>query len=184
MSIGRLTPAIGLVFFAAGCAHGPAVSAAPAAQQEDGRRHDHGDAHGDHDAARHGPHLVSRTSSRDFATTLAALQSAIEARGFRTFTVIDHAAGAASVGAALRPTTLIVFGNPKGGAPLMHAAQTLGLVLPLRALVYQAEDGAVVVAMQDVVHDVHEHAADGQAERAAKIAETLAAIAAEATTRE
>ena len=84
--------------------------------------------------------LVTLQSSHDVATTLERLTAALEAKGVRVFARIDHAAGAASVGLALRPATLVIFGNPAAGTPLMQAAQTVGIDLPLKALVWQ--DGA------------------------------------------
>ena len=62
---------------------------------------------------------------------------------------IDHAAGAAKAGMKLRPTEVLIFGNPKSGTPLMQAAQTLGIDLPLRALVWQDEAEKTWVAYND-----------------------------------
>ena len=114
-------------------------------------------------------------SASDFETTLDQLRAAIDARGFRTFAVIDHAAGAATVDVPLRPTTLVIFGNPKGGAPLMAAAQTLGFALPLRALVYETEDGAVKIGTTDIKHVLEKHGVDAP-KRADAIAGAIASI--------
>ena len=67
-------------------------------------------------------------------------EAEVRARGMTVFAHIDHAAGAAAVGLSLRPTELLIFGNTKAGTPLMEATQTLGIDLPLKALVWQ--DGA------------------------------------------
>lgn len=72
--------------------------------------------------------------------TMARLKEAVEAGGMTVFAQIDHAAGAETVGLQLRPTNLLIFGSPKGGTPLMQSAQTSGIDLPLKALVW--EDGA------------------------------------------
>jgi uncharacterized protein (DUF302 family) len=93
--------------------------------------------------------LVTLQSAHDFATTLDRLTAALEGNGATIFARIDHAAGAASAGLALRPTTLVVFGNPKGGTPLMQAAQTAGIDLPLKALIWQDEGGAVHLSYND-----------------------------------
>jgi uncharacterized protein (DUF302 family) len=93
--------------------------------------------------------LVTRRSAHDFATTLARLVAALEAKGITIFARIDHAAGAASVGQALRPTTLVVFGNPAAGTLLMQAAQLVGIDLPLKALVWQDAEGAVSVSYNE-----------------------------------
>jgi uncharacterized protein (DUF302 family) len=76
--------------------------------------------------------LVTLQSVHDFSTTLDRLEDVLKAKGVTVFARIDHAAGAAGVGLTLRPTTLVVFGNPAAGTPLMQAAQTAGIDLPLK----------------------------------------------------
>ena len=76
-----------------------------------------------------------------FSETLARLQSALEGKGFRIFAKIDHRAAAQSVGLAMPPTTVLVFGNPAGGTPLMLAAPDFALELPLRVLVREDASG-------------------------------------------
>src|SRR6266487_5771148 len=68
--------------------------------------------------------------------TMDRLETEIRAKGMEVFAQIDHAAGAAQVGLTLRPTGLIIFGNARGGTPLMQSAQTVGIDLPLKALVW------------------------------------------------
>ncbi|MEL7490126.1 MAG: DUF302 domain-containing protein [Pseudomonadota bacterium] len=131
-----------------------------------------------------GPSLVSTVSANDFATTLAKLRAGVDARGFKTFAVVDHKAGAKTVGQELRPTTLVIFGNPKGGTPLMQSAQTLGIALPLKALVYENEDGEVIVATTDIVRTLHEHGVKDREPLAARVAGALNAIASEAAAAE
>ena len=124
--------------------------------------------------------VVVTASSRGFDETLAAVKAGAEKRGFTVFAVIDHAAGAAAAGETLRPMTLVVFGNPKGGAPLMRAAPTIGIDLPLKALVYEDAAGGVVIATPDIVRLFGEHGLAGQEAPKAKLRAALAAIAAEA----
>lgn len=131
-------------------------------------------------AAIAGPAFNQQTSERGFAETLAALKNAAQTRGFTIFAEIDHAANAAGVGAKLPPSTLVIFGNPKGGTPLIAAAPTIGADLPLRALVYQAADGKVVIATQDIERLLETHGIVALAEPKAKLAQAVAAIAAEA----
>src|SRR6266498_1592961 len=69
--------------------------------------------------------------------TMDRLETEIRAKTTIPFARIDHAAGAAQVGLTLRPTGLIIFGNARGGTPLMQSAQTVGIDLPLKALVWQ-----------------------------------------------
>ncbi len=125
------------------------------------------------------PHIVSTKSNADFNTTLAQLQSAIDARGFKTFAVIDHAAGAASVDQALRPTTLVIFGNPKGGTPVLQADQRMGLELPLKIAVLQESDGGVIIVYRDMSDTFHAH---GIAETASDSLEKISGVLADITT--
>jgi len=126
---------------------------------------------------------VVRKSDFDFGTTLSRLQAAVDERGLTTFAVIDHAGGAASVGVELRPTTLVVFGSPKVGAPIMQASQTAGADLPLRALVYEAANGATYVARPDAADVFARHGVEDLDEVEEKIADTLEAIVDHATDR-
>lgn len=126
------------------------------------------------------PHVVSIVSKRDFAATLDSARMAVEKRGFKTFAVIDHAQGARSIGADLRPTTLIVFGNPNGGTPLMQAEQRLGLELPLKLLVLEDETGAVRIVHEDIDHLFHEYGISSLEGPQEKIKGVLNAIAGEA----
>ncbi|HEY5764081.1 MAG TPA: DUF302 domain-containing protein [Rhodocyclaceae bacterium] len=75
--------------------------------------------------------------------TMNRLAAQVEARGLKVFARIDHAAGAATIGATLRPTELLIFGNPQGGTPFMACAQTVGIDLPLKALVWEDVGGQV-----------------------------------------
>jgi uncharacterized protein (DUF302 family) len=84
------------------------------------------------------------------AETARRLIAAVTARGLTVFARIDHAAGAAAAGLVLRPTEQIVFGNARGGTPLMQADQLLGLELPLRALVWADEAGRTHVSRPDL----------------------------------
>ena len=128
----------------------------------------------------HKPHTVTIASEASFADTLSGLKAAIEARGFRLFAEIDHAKGAQSIDESLRPTTLLIFGNPKGGTPIMQADQRLGLELPLRALVFEDESGDAHVTFRDYPHLVKEYDATTLAPRFSKIDEVLHAMANEA----
>lgn len=90
--------------------------------------------------------LARITRSRfGFAETIDRLRAAIESAGNTIFATIDQAAAAAAAGTALRPTVLILFGNPKGGTPVMEAWPASALALPLKLLVWQ-DGGSVHVA--------------------------------------
>ena len=86
-------------------------------------------------------------SPHAFAETVQRLEKAIEAKGLIMVAKVDHSAAAEKVGQKLRPTQLLIFGNPKGGTPLMAAAPTVGIDLPMKALVWQGDDGKVKVAV-------------------------------------
>jgi len=77
------------------------------------------------------------------------IESEAKAEGLTVFARIDHAAGAAEVGLALRPTELLIFGNAKGGTPLMQSVQTIGIDLPLKALVWQDASGNTWLSYND-----------------------------------
>ncbi len=93
--------------------------------------------------------LTTLASRHGFQETRQRLADAITAKGLTLFAEIDHAAGAAEVGLPLRPTFLLVFGNARGGTPLMQAHQTIGIDLPLKALVWQDAEGATQISYND-----------------------------------
>jgi uncharacterized protein (DUF302 family) len=93
--------------------------------------------------------LVSIPSAFGPKETMDRLESEVKAKGLTVFARVDHAAGAQVVGLKLRPTELLIFGNAKGGTPLMAADQRTGIDLPLKALVYQDDDGQVQLAYID-----------------------------------
>ena len=76
-------------------------------------------------------------------------EAEVRARGMTAFAHIDHAAGAAAVGLSLRPTELLIFGNARGGTPLMEVLQTAGIDLPLKALVWQDASGVAWLSYND-----------------------------------
>jgi uncharacterized protein (DUF302 family) len=93
--------------------------------------------------------LVTLRSQHDFDTTLGRLSTSLESKKVALFARIDHAAGAAGVGLPLRPTTLLIFGNPSSGTVLMQAAQTAGIDLPLKILVWQDANGITNLSYND-----------------------------------
>ncbi|PKA39928.1 DUF302 domain-containing protein (plasmid) [Rhizobium sullae] len=91
------------------------------------------------------PDLIVKESAVDFATTVRHLQAEIEKRGAKIVAIVDHAAAANASGFKLRPTTVLIFGNPILGTPLMEGRQTAGLDLPLRVLVWQDASNKVQI---------------------------------------
>jgi uncharacterized protein (DUF302 family) len=85
--------------------------------------------------------LTTIRSSYGPEETMNRFEAEVRVRGMVAFAHIDHAAGAAAIGLSLRPTELLIFGNAKGGTPLMQLDQTMGIDLPLKALVWQDASG-------------------------------------------
>jgi len=126
--------------------------------------------------------LETVASAFPVAETVDRLAAAAEAAGMTVFARVDHAAGAAEVGLPLRPTELILVGNPRGGTPLMQDAQTAGIDLPLRALAWEDADGRVWVTTNDTAWIAARHGL-GEASAAAvsAVSAGLARIVCEAT---
>jgi uncharacterized protein (DUF302 family) len=94
--------------------------------------------------------LIVVQSSHGPAETMDRLVAEIKAKGLTVFARIDHAAGANEVGLPLRPTELVIFGNAKGGTPLMQSNQEIGLDLPLKALVWQDATNVTWISYNDL----------------------------------
>lgn len=125
--------------------------------------------------------LVVRASAHTAAQTMQRLIEAVTSHGMMVLAHVDHAGAAAKAGLALRPTDLLVFGNAKGGTPLMQAVQTMGIDLPLKALVWQDADGKIWLGYNDPAFLARRHGVEGAGERLAAMAAALDAVAAEAT---
>ncbi|MEM6973892.1 MAG: DUF302 domain-containing protein [Pseudomonadota bacterium] len=93
----------------------------------------------------HGEAIVSKTSPHDVTTTLDRIAAAVEANGGKVFVRLDHAAAAEQYGESLRPTQVLIFGNPKVGTGLMDKKPALAIDLPLKVMAYAEGEGSVVV---------------------------------------
>ena len=93
--------------------------------------------------------LTTIRSSFGPKETMNRVEAEVKVKGLTVFARVDHAAGAAEVGLPLRPTELLVFGNAKGGTPLMQSVQTIGIDQPLKALVWQDGSGATWLSYND-----------------------------------
>ena len=118
------------------------------------------------------PHAVKETIDR--------FESAAKARNLVIFVRVDHAAGAQKIGRTLRPTELLLFGNPQGGTPFMECAQSVGIDLPLKALAWQDESGQVWLAYNDPQFLAARHGVPNCAV-APNLKKALEALAGEAT---
>ncbi|MEM9441963.1 MAG: DUF302 domain-containing protein [Pseudomonadota bacterium] len=94
--------------------------------------------------------LVVKPSNYSVGETIDRLQAMLEEKGLKIFARIDHQAGAEGAGLELRPTQVLIFGNPKLGTPLMTGAQSVAIDLPQKALAYEDGDGQVYLAYNDV----------------------------------
>lgn len=93
--------------------------------------------------------LIALKSPHGAKATMDKLEALAKDKGLNIFARIDHAAGAAKVGKTLRPTEVLIFGNPQGGTPFMECAQSMGIDLPLKALVWEDANAQVWLGYND-----------------------------------
>jgi len=120
--------------------------------------------------------LITKASNHSVKGTIDRLAAEIAAKGITVFARIDHAAGAAAVDMPLRPTELIIFGNPRAGTPLMQSRQTSGIDLPLKMLAWQDAAGKVWLSCDDISWVARRHGVDAPAAIAA-LASVLSTLA-------
>ena len=108
--------------------------------------------------------------------TMDRLQAEIRAQGMTVFARVDHAAGAAEVGLILPPTELIIFGNARGGTPLMQSVQTVGIDLPLKALVWEDTAGKTWLSYSEPGWIAQRHGIANAEPVVSKMAAALSAI--------
>ncbi|KDM91626.1 DUF302 domain-containing protein [Photobacterium galatheae] len=125
--------------------------------------------------------LIKMKSTFDVATTADRLEAALTSKGMTLFARIDHAAAAKQAGILLRPTTLLIFGNPKVGSPLMVCAQSVAIDLPQKALISQDESGTVWLRYNDPSYLASRHHISGCNDVLQKIGTALSAFANAAT---
>lgn len=105
--------------------------------------------------------LITVKSQHSVAATADRLERILNEKGMTVFDRINHAAGAESVGMELRPTELVVFGNPKVGTPLMQCAQSVAIDLPQKMLVWEDENGQVWLGYNDPQYLKTRHGIEG-----------------------
>jgi uncharacterized protein (DUF302 family) len=101
--------------------------------------------------------IVTRRSRHGFDETVSRLVAMIEQKGAKIFTIIDHAGEATAAGLSMRATKVLVFGSPKAGTPLMIAAPSLAIDLPLKILVAENEDGTVSMVCNTAEYVANRH---------------------------
>ncbi|WP_228560192.1 DUF302 domain-containing protein [Catenulispora pinisilvae] len=117
----------------------------------------------------HGMETVA--SGWSVGETIDRLQAVVTGAGLRVFARIDHAGGAAEVGMELRPTELLIFGNPRGGTPLMQDRQTSGIDLPVKALAWEDEGGKVWLTYNRASWVAERHGLGGESKAAVEAVE-------------
>jgi uncharacterized protein (DUF302 family) len=120
--------------------------------------------------------LVAVKSPHDARATMDRLEAQVKKRGLTVFLRVDHAAGASKIGKTLRPTELLVFGNPQGGTPFMECAQSAGIDLPMKALVWEDASSQVWLGYNDPAYLAKRHGAP-QCPVAGRLQKALAGIA-------
>jgi len=93
--------------------------------------------------------LIRIASPYSVPDTLKRLQTSLESKGLKIFAIIDHSGEAAKVGLEMRPTQVLLFGSPKAGTPVMLAAPSVAIDLPLKALVAEDDQGRVWITYND-----------------------------------
>lgn len=127
--------------------------------------------------------LISFKSQNTFDETYSRLKKAVEGNdALAIISELDHAGNAGKADMQLRPTKLLIFGNPKLGTPLMNDNQTVGIDLPQKFLVYENEKNEVFVVYNDPMYLAKRHNLDEKREEFSKISNALRGLA-EAATR-
>ena len=117
--------------------------------------------------------VIRIKSMHSITATVDKLESALKNKGMTVFKRVSHSDGAAKVGLELRPTQLLIFGNPKVGTPLMQCQQLAALDLPQKALVYEDEHGQVWFAYSDPEYIADRHNITGCDDVVSKISNAL-----------
>ena len=121
--------------------------------------------------------LTTIKSSHGPQETMNRLEAAVKAKGMTVFARIDHSAGASAVGLSLNPTEVLIFGNAKGGTPLMQLVQTIGIDLPLKALVWQDASGDTWLSYNDPAWLAKRHGLSGAETPVGNMTAALDAVA-------
>lgn len=123
--------------------------------------------------------FVSVAGTHSVDQTVSKIQEALVAKGVKLFAVIDHSGEAASVGLTMLPTKLLIFGNPKAGTPLMTAAPSAAIDLPLKLLVWEDQAGQVWISYNSPEYLGLRHHIPETLVKAISVVESLARQAAE-----
>ncbi|MGM0587868.1 MAG: DUF302 domain-containing protein [Bacteroidota bacterium] len=125
--------------------------------------------------------MVKQQSNTTVNQTTQRLTETLEAKGATVFKIVDHQAGAQSVDLELRPTTVVIFGNPKLGTPLMQCTQSVAIDLPQKMLIWEDADGQVWVGYNSTEYLKERHQLSGcdlALEKIEGVLQSFAAVAA------
>ncbi|MBT8119598.1 MAG: DUF302 domain-containing protein [Gammaproteobacteria bacterium] len=125
--------------------------------------------------------IIRIKSNHGVSTTIDKLETVLKEKGMTIFKRVNHTAGAEKAGLQLRPTELLIFGNPKVGTPLMLCSQTAALDLPQKALAYKDEAGQVWLAYNDPAYMAQRHNTKGCEGPVQKVSNALAKFTRAAT---
>jgi len=123
--------------------------------------------------------VINKRSNHSVDATVEKLKGILDAKGITLFAFVDHSGEAEKVGLKMRPTKLLIFGNPKGGTPLMIASPSIAIDLPLKILVAEDEAGKVWVSYNAPVYLRGRHRVPPELAPNIAVVEALAAAAAE-----
>jgi len=126
--------------------------------------------------------MIKKQSQYDVSVTLDRLEASLKEKGINPVARVDHAVAAKSVELELRPTQVLIFGNPKLGTPLMQSDQRAGLELPMRVLAWEAEDGTTWLGYHSPQSIVDNLGMDNVAEVANTMSAALDALTDQAVT--
>jgi len=121
--------------------------------------------------------IVNVLSNHSVDQTVERFKGILEAKGVTLFALVDHSGEAEKVGMKMPPTKLLIFGNPKGGTPVMLAAPSIAIDLPLKALVWEDADGKAWVSYNSATYLQERHGVPQELVQNISVVEALAAKA-------
>ena len=122
--------------------------------------------------------IIDKPSNHSVEQTIERLKGVLQSKGVKLFALIDHSGEAEKVGMKMRPTKLLIFGSPKAGTPLMLAAPSIAIDLPLKILVWEDSQGKVWVSYNSPDYLEERHGLSQKLRQNIAVVETLAAKAA------
>ena len=125
--------------------------------------------------------IITIPSANSVDVTIDRMEAAIKGKGLHVFARINHYQNALDMGLDMRPNTVLIFGSPKIGAPIMSESPTIGLDVPVKALAWQDKDGNVFLSYNDPAYLKERHGIEKATMPLGKMAKALAGLSAHAT---